>query len=123
MTTAELMLAATDDDTPWAAVTGQIVVVSPMVLVTRTVWTAAGPRDDCSAEISDVAVAAGQLVMVAAHETMVCSCVTWTVSVVCSPSAVTGESVERAATPEERVRVDTVVETGTISVEMEVLLL
>lgn len=42
-----------------------------MTLVISTVRTAAEPKDDWRAEISLVAVAAGQLVMEAAHESTV----------------------------------------------------
>lgn len=69
---AELKLWAAEDEIPLAAVTGQIVVYSPTTLVTTTVWTADEPRDDCRAEISEVAVAAGQFVTVAAQEMTVC---------------------------------------------------
>lgn len=62
------MLEATDEEIPSAAVTGQIVVVTPTTSVTSTVWMAAEPREDWRAEISLVAVAAGQLVMLAAQE-------------------------------------------------------
>lgn len=68
VTMAELRLWAADDEMPSAAVTGQMVVYSPMTLVTTTVWMAEEPNEDCRAEMAEVAVAAGQFVMEAAHE-------------------------------------------------------
>lgn len=67
------MLAATEDEIPWAAVTGQIVVVSATTLVTTTVCTAEEPIEAWRAEMALVAVAAGQSVMEAAQDRTVCT--------------------------------------------------
>lgn len=61
---AEDMLVKMDWEREEAAVTGQMVVYSAIVLVVRTVCTASVPN----AEIAAVSVAAGQLVIVGAHE-------------------------------------------------------
>lgn len=66
------------DEMAGASLTGQMVVLMPMVLVTRTVLTA----PEGSAEMRDVSVAAGQLVISGAHEMMVLTVVAMTVSVV-----------------------------------------
>lgn len=120
VTTAELRLEATADEIASAAVTGQIVVVSPTTDVTTTVETAADPREDWIAAISLVAVAAGQLVTEAAQDRTVLIWVIWTVRVVCSPLAAGAGVTAAAALPEAKVCVTIVVETGTTSVEIEV---
>lgn len=68
VTTAELMLAPTSDDTAEASETGHTVVVSPTMLVTMTGWTAELPWEETASAISLVLVAAGQFVTVGAQE-------------------------------------------------------
>lgn len=62
-----MMLSMIDDDIDEAAVIGQTVVVKSITLVTKTVEIAPAGRLCKAAEL----VAAGQLVMVEAHEIMV----------------------------------------------------
>lgn len=78
---AEDMLVKMDCDKEEAAVTGQMVVYSAMVLVVRIVWTASDPN----AEMAEVSVAAGQFVTVGAHEMTVLTWVAATVIVVREP--------------------------------------
>lgn len=82
MVTVENSVAVRDtmmlDEMAGASLTGQMVVLMPMVLVTRTVLTA----PEGSAEMRDVSVAAGQLVISGAQEIMVLTVVAMTVSVV-----------------------------------------
>lgn len=75
VTTAELMLATTWDDTEEASATGQIVVVSPITLVTTTVWMADEPMEEMAFATAAVLEAAGQFVTVAAQEITVCICI------------------------------------------------
>lgn len=72
------MLVKIDWEREEAAVTGQMVVYSAMVLVVRIVCTASVPK----AEIAEVSVAAGQFVIVGAHEITVLTWVAATVMVV-----------------------------------------
>lgn len=78
---AEDMLVRIDRERDEAAVTGQIVVYSAIVLVVRTVWTAS----DGSAEIAELSVAAGQFVIDGAHEIIVLTWVAAMVMVVREP--------------------------------------
>lgn len=75
---AEDMLVKIDWEREEAAVTGQMVVYSAMVLVVKIVCTASVP----SAEMAEVSVAAGQFVIVGAHEMTVLTWVAATVIVV-----------------------------------------
>ena len=68
VTIAELKLATTWEETEEAWATGQTVVVSPMTLVTTTVWMADVPRAETALAMAAEFVAAGQLVTVAAQE-------------------------------------------------------
>lgn len=68
VTIAELKLATTWDEIEEAWATGQMVVVSPMMLVTTTVPIADDPKEDTAFATAAVLLAAGQFVTDAAQE-------------------------------------------------------
>lgn len=79
------MLVRMEEESDEAAVTGQMVVYTAMVLVVTTVWTASVPRLEARLEMAAVSPAPGQLVTDGAHEMMVLTVVAATVRVVWEP--------------------------------------
>lgn len=79
------MLVKMEEERDEAAVTGQMVVYTAIVLVVTTVWTASVPRLEARLEIAAVSPAPGQLVTDGAHEMMVLTVVAATVRVVWEP--------------------------------------